>query len=443
MAQTVIDLSSYPELRNLLDKKMRLMMYWGSRFADLIGVNFLTKMGREEEVVALGPGRTLDRFVGAPIETVNGFIQEGRTDMLIPHVSRLTGLPVAFGDMPVEGKEEAFRHAYRSVYINRTTHACAPPPEGSMQAQQFKQWKRWLMNSAEPALRQWFQDYFPSNLLSAMLYGYSRDLISPAAAGGRALGRVSHPNMIIAGSGRVSYSGGRPGTSGYEASVESALNGLTGAVGQGMSVALLRNLAQEAPRMKIKPIASKSGYTLYPYFGSDAQWMQLRADPEFKEFALALNIAKMEEHPLAHLGVAVVDGIIFITDLKMWCAYTHSDDALITEGEVEYGPRPTAAQRAAGHYVGNTIENLDDGDKAVGILMGESALTIATGEEVSLKSNVEDYERVKGYGLDFIKSAVRNELYDKLGLMGLTAGQFLENNHSAVAVTYTPHEFTY
>jgi hypothetical protein len=75
--------------------------------------------------------------------------------------------------------------------------------------------------------------------------------------------------------------------------------------------------------------------------------------------------------------------------------------------------------------------------------MGESALSVATGEEVEVKSNVEDYENTKGYGLDFIKSVVRNEIYDKLGLMGLTAGDFYENTSSMIGVTYSPYKLEY
>lgn len=438
--RSIIDLSLYPELRTLLSEKMRRMMYYGSKFAELIGANFLTQMGREEEVKALGPGG-LTRFVGAPIETVNGFIQEGRTDMLIPHVARLTGLPAAFGDMPLMGKEEDVKYAFRAVFINRTRHAVSPPT--GMQAQQVKQWKSWLINSAEPMLRMWFQDYFPSNLLSAMHYGFSRDLISGAAFGGRAMTSVSHPNMIVAGSGRVTWAGGRPGTAAYEAACEAAIDALTGAAGQTMSVAFIRNMVQEAPRCKIRPIVSKSGYPLYPIFMKDAAFNQFRQDSEYKAFAQSLAIAKMEDHPLAHLGVAVIDGAIIITDLKLWSAYTHADDALVTAGTVEYGPRPTAAQRAQGHCIANTITDLDTGDNACCILMGESALSVATGEEVEVKSNVEDYENTKGYGLDFIKSVVRNEIYDALGLMGLTAGDFYENTSSMLGVTYSPYALSY
>jgi hypothetical protein len=436
-----------PELITLIESKMRLAMYHGSKFADMIGRSFAEKMGREQEVLTLGPGQT-QGFTGAPVETVAGFLDQGGLTMDIPVVDRLTDLPGALGDGALEGTEETAKYTFRRVQVHRTRKAYAPPV--GMQRQATKKWKRWLVTDAEPKLRQHLSDYMPSNILSALHFGYSRELIASAASNGGGVTPVSHPNMFVAGSGAVSYAGGRPGTAGYEAAVETAIDGMSNMAQFKMTPDFIANMVQEAPRKKIRPIISKSGYPLYPIFVKDTQFNQLRAHANYKELALSLAVAKLESHPLAHLGECIMFGALIISDLKMWCAYTNALgtssglDTGITAGTVEYGPRPTAAQRAKGFLTGNTITNLDTGDVACCVLLGESALSIATAEEVTFHENLKDYEGVQGVGYDMIKSAVRNETFNYLGLItALAKDAFYENTGSILGLSWSPYALTY
>lgn len=308
-----------------------------------------------------------------------------------------------------------------------------------MSRQYTKGYADYLVTQAADALRQWFgEDYHPGNFILTMLAGASRDLLVPAVAGGRAYGIKSHPNLLVAGNGLVSYSGGRPYTASYEAAVAAALDGLTDAVTDYFSCQLVIASVEEAIRRKIRQIVLKGGTAFYPIFASDAQIRQLRADSEYKDWIKRMP-EELVKHPLAANAEVYIGGALIIPDLKMWGVRTHSDDANVTVDTVEYGPAPTNAIRGEGIKVGNWIDALDTVDKKCAILMGASAMSVCVGERMVLKEDVEDYENVKGIGIDTIQSVVRSDIFDEDGSNGLTAGDFQENTSSMVIATYSPH----
>ena len=436
----VFDLTNNPELRTLTEEKMRRQMFWGNRFASWIGEKFVKAGGAGgEEVYSLS--QDTPKWTGAPIETVNAFIQKGRTDMLIPVRNRLTGRPT-FGGNQLFGKGEPPAYSFRSVFINRTRKSYSPPT--GMELQKTKQWATSLVDEARGYMSTWLSDYVPENLLAATFFGYSSDLLSPASAGGRAVATVSHPNFFIAGQGQVTYANGRPGTAGYEGSVETALDSLVGNANGGMTCRLIRNLVFEAARLKIKPITLKSGFEFYPVWLKDSQWLQLQADPEFQSLAKSLHIADLDKHPLGNGMVAYFGGAVIYNDLRFWSARTHLTDATVTAGTVEYGPTPTTAERNAGFYFGNTITQLDTGSRALGVLVGQSMLSVGTGQRLKFEDQAEDFGNHVELGLEMIQSWVRNETYDTIGFVpGLNRGDFYENTSSLVFATNTPYALQY
>ncbi len=439
MAASVFDLTQDPALRTLVEEQMRRQQFREQTFAQWIAPGFIKAKGGTEEVGSAGPQG--GKWTGAPIETVNAFIQRGRTDMLIPVRNRLTGLPV-YGNSQRRGTAEAAAYTFRTVLVNSTWHGYAPPT--GMEEQKTRQWATNLIMDAKDYIQQWWNDYDPSNILLAFLAGSSRDLVMPVSAGGRAVSYVSHPNFFVAGSGQVAWGANRPGTSGYEAAVEAALNGLTGAAGQGCTCALIKNLVAEAARLKIPKVSTAEGFKFYPVWLKDSQWNQLQDDPEFQALAKSLHIESLAKHPLGNGMKAFIGGAAIYTDLNLFCAYTHADDANVTAGTVEYGVRPTAAERAAGFQLGNTLTGLDTGNKAVGILVGQSALSIGTGKKGHFTELVDDHDNVHEIGWEAIQSIVRNEQYDTLGLVpGLTKNDFYENTSSLVFATWSPYALAY
>src|ERR1041385_7352405 len=242
MSQSIFDMTDQPVLPTLLEEDMRRQQFLGHRFAQWMAPNFITSIGGSEVVMPHGPEGP--KWTGAPIEMANAFIEKGRTDMLIPVKNRLTETGV-YGGNQLLGTAERAKFAFRSVEINQTRKAYAPPT--GMERQKTKQWATELIANAHTDLKTWFMDFFPSNILLALLAGKSRALVASTLAGGRGESYISPPNFFVAGLGQVSYLApnvGRPGTANYELNVEAALDTLTDPNTQGCSVKLIRNLVQ-------------------------------------------------------------------------------------------------------------------------------------------------------------------------------------------------------
>ena len=422
----------------ILSERMYRGMYFENIFGKMIGKGFITAGGRGEEVGT--PGPATPNFTGAPVDVFEQFVKQGKTDMDIPVRCRLTGDPV-YGDQTLEGTGEGAVVVFRSVAINITRKAYTPPT--GMSKQITKPYAESLITDADAQLRTWLNDMLPGNFILALCAGGSLDLLAPVVMGGRAQSYVSHPNLVVAGNGKVAYTGGRPGTAGYETAVEAALNGLTDTANCYFSVALVRNLAFEAARAKIAKIVMKNGYSFYPIFCSDAQFIQLQLDPEFKDFYKRLPEG-LSGHPLATGARAEIAGCVIYPDMMLFGARTNATDANVTAGTVEYGPAPTAAQRAKGRKIGTTINNLDTSNLKIAILLGQSALSVGVGQKPQFTELVEDHGAKVEIGINMIQSIVRNDIYDHDGkVAGLTAGQFYENTSSLAIATYSKHALNY
>lgn len=451
MAASIFDMTGNPELRTLLGLEMEAQQWHQNRFAQWMAPNFVQSV-KGKDVGTLGPNGK--GFTGAPIEMQTAFIQEGRTDMLIPVNNRLTKAPV-FGGVTLKGTAEPASYGFRSVSINETRKAYAPPT--GMQKQKTKQWAKTLIGDARNQLKRHLSDWTAKSIQLAMCAGYSPDLTASAANGGLGQSYVSHPNFFVAGYGRVGIDpttgtytvGSRPGKSGYEAAVEAALNGLEASQAR-CSVSFIRAMVTEAARLKINPVVIDGGFEFYPIWLKDSQWNQLIVDPEFSSLAKSLHISALDKHPLGNGMGIYIAGAVLYPDKMLYCAYTNSDDSGITAGTVEYGPRPGTTYRNNGWKFNPEAGILDVGTKAVGILVGQSALTIGTGERLTFTEQMDDHENVQEIGYRMIQSIVRNETYDTLGLLSdnisgakLSAGDFYENTSSLVFATYSPYTIAY
>jgi hypothetical protein len=442
MAASVFDLSGNPELRTLLQKEMQYQPLHEPRFGKWMAPNFVKAVAGEVGSVGLNA----PRWTGAPIEMQNAFIQEGRSDMLIPIRNRLVGAPV-FGDMPLLGKEEAAIFGFRSVRINRTRKAYAPPT--GMQKQKTKQWAKNLISNARTDLKIWYSGWTGKSIQMAMYTGFSLDLTFPVSAGGLGLSYVSHPNLWVAGTpGQVGIdattgtytAAARPGTAAYEAAVQAAIDGMGVASSANACTAeLIQKMVGNAARKKIQQVVLKDGFSFYPIWLKDSAYFQLLRDPEFRELAKRIDNSSLSRTPLGNGALAYYAGAAIYSDLSLFSAYTTAINANVTASTVEYGPRPTTAQLNAGWKLNPNLDEVDNGDYAVGLLVGQSAMTIGTGEELTITEDSEDYDNRQGIGIDVIQSMVRNETYDTSGLTGLTAGDFYENTSSIAFITNSPY----
>lgn len=445
MAYSIFSYTSQAKV-DLLNKRMQQRQYYGSKLGQLVAPMFVKAMGGKYEVINLTNSDV--KFSEAPVEVFHDFVKEGQVDMRIPIAQNLNEMPV-HGDNALEGNEERQSIAWRSVKINRTRHGVRPIT--GMSRQLTKPLANSAAMKAETQLREWLNRYHPGGtLMSAILAGYSRDLLMPTRSGGRAQTAISHPNFIVAGHGFVEYTSGRPGVSGYEGLVESYVDGLNDASTEGMSLQLIRNMVLEAPTRKVLPMVTKEGFQFYPIFVSLSQWAQLLADPEAKDWLKRINETSLAKHPVGNLANAYFEGAAIIPDLGMWGIRTNQNDSTVTAGTVEYGPARAAKETASGAPYGNWMKKVQDGnDRKVAVLVGRSMLSIGIGEEFAMMDDDKDYGNIKGVAIDGIHSAVRNDVFDQDGGLTdefgntLTAGQFQENTGSIVAATYSPETLAY
>jgi len=436
MAYSIFEYTSRANPR-ILAERMYRQAFKQNKFAQWLAPNFI-KAGGKEEVGTLGPNGP--KWTGAPIEVHEEFVRMGKTDMDIPVRSRLTALPV-YGDQPLKGKAERAVITFRSVKINRTRKAYSLPTGMSLQI--VKKYADNLVSEADSYLRQWMNDYMPGNFIQSILAGYSDELVHPTTGGGRGQTIMSHPNFFVANAGQVSYSGGRPGTTGYEAAVEAAINGLTDVAACHMRPGLIKNLVFEAARKKIAPITLENGFRFYPVWLSDSAWAQMQNDSDFNALYRELPEG-YKTHPLLTGAVAKIGGAILYADMNLWTAYTNAIDANVTAGTVQYGPRPSTSELGEGRKVGNWIENLDQGNIAIALLIGQSCLSVGVGARPSFTEQWDDHSNVKEVGIEQIISVVRNETFDHDGLVpGLTAGDFYENTASLAVATFSPFALSY
>ena len=432
---------------NMIAERMRRQQWRQNIFGPWVAPEFV-KVAKDT-VPVVTPGSDMPKFTGAPIEVHDVFMKAGKTTLDIPVMQRLTGRPV-FGDATLKGKGEAARILFRTVRVNQTRKAYSPPEGMSAQVSlPFLEGELW---KAEEHLTTWLNDYHPGNFIYSMLAGASLDLVAGTAEGGRGISIISHPNFIVAGSGPVDYSGGKPGTAGYEAAVESALGTLSDTASDYMSVALVRKLTKEAARRRIAPITVMGKFKFYAMWISDAQWLQLQSDSEFKDWMKRLP-QTLKESPLATGAEAWIDGCAIYVDQNLFGARINATDSNVSAGTVEYGPAPSAAERARGYKVGNWIENRDSSNLKIGFIIGQNALSVGVavpllgsqkGAKIRMTEEIDDHGAIVEIGMAMVQSVVRTDQFDQDGVnTGYTAGDFYENTGSLVFATYSPDALAY
>lgn len=450
MAYTIFSLTGRAN-PNILAEKLYRQQFTKNLFGMWVAPNFVKATKDSVDVVV--PQGEGAKFSGSPIEVFRKFVTEGKTTLDIPVRNRLTGRPV-YGDKVLRGTEESGKIVYRTVKVNLTRKAYMKP--SLMSAQITLPYLENLMMEAADYLTEWWNDYHPGNFITALTAGASLDMLNLATAGGRAVDIVSHPNFYILGGSKVSYGAGRPGTEAYEGAVETAVNACSSQTTNAVTVRRIAGLVLEAQRLRIKPIMMKAGFRRFAVWLSDAQWIQLQQDADFKELYRRLP-NELSNHPLATGAVADISGAIIYVDQHLpHVATAAAGEATYTavpgtgKDRCWYWPQPTAAEYAAGYKVGNQIERRTILPRKIGFLIGQSALSIGVGVPVSggkkfptmgFVEEYEDYGAISGIGVQTVQSVFRADVYDQDGMVaGLTAGDFYENTSSLVFCSYSPDD---
>lgn len=371
-----------------------------------------------------------------PIQIFEEFSgKEGGTSMMIPVKQTIKPRPV-LGDDQLLLKGARNKFIYETIRINQVRQA-VNVKAGNFNEQIIKLYVNDLMNQAQPQLQDWFRRYLNTSVIKrGFVEGRSYELTAPAPFG-RAIAKVSHPNMYVAGNGFVSYSAGLPGTANYETSVETALNTL--GAGDEISLELLRHVGNMLPRQKrLLPSVITSQGEYFICILTPAQVSQLQKDPDWLK--ITQYVLPREQDPktnwILNGRVGCAWNMLFYTDIQGWGAHTNANPN-------NWLTAPSAGSPAYGvEDIGTDfpdIMGLDDSDYQIAcILGGGGALNVGIAKRIGFTAEELDHANIKEVGANMMIGAERADQYDTDNQTGAGASAFIENTSSALLVTHSP-----
>lgn len=253
-------------------------------------------------------------------------------------------------------------------------------------------------------------------------YNFSVLTDTTTFSGDSAVATHSHPHFYTAGAGKVSYSGGYPGNSGYETAVDTAI----GAIGAThvLSGGLLRDLNAEDQIMRIPYLMTKDGTPFRMLVVEPYGMRQLREDADIKAMnragfvdGMIMRNPELTGMELFYEGWAIFNGGHAVYPIKS------------NSGTPLYGPTATA----------DTFTNLDDFNSYASystfgaMIIGDNAIAQATGWDLKWTGEMWDHQMVEELGYNIGLGFARNDFWNQDD--GST-GQYVKNDTSAILGYY-------
>lgn len=408
--------------RRLLSEKMHRAVWQKGKWSPFLG-NVIPNQKEYDDAPVYG-GNPQMSATGNVIELLQDFKHKGGIEMDIPVKYPLTAL-ATYGEKTLKGNEEIYKMGYKKTIINQVRHAVKfQDNKMSKQIVQSPEMQKQLFSKASADLTDYFSRWINFQPYYALFENYSQNITATTPNGGMAKSVIHHPNLYVANVGKIAgvpYTTAGAVNTAYATAMATALNGLTGATGEKMSVAVLENAIYFASLCKIPKVKTPKGER-YIIFIDASQAMQLRKDTNFKsEWAEA-----------GDRGVAnpVLSGLIEIDYLGCLIIVDHTKPAVnvVDADTITYGEsNPLATPASTSPY------------KPL-VLVGASAITAGYADKLSFENEDDDYKQVQATGADMICGFQRSDLMDDDGRFTANAGAFIENNSSLIVITNSPSD---
>ena len=412
--------------RDLVSSKMKKLVWQTGIWSKFMG---MINTEDQDQSQKFGQPKMF-RATGKPIEVLKDFTQGG-FEMDIPVDYPLTGNGIK-GARQLLGNEEIQKLLNMKAYIYQMRHGVVIQDNKlSRQALQHPQIIKKLMTQAGTKLGNWFNRWNNYQISLAFLQGVSDHLATTAAVdGGAGIGKTSHMNTYVAGSGKVSFSNTKAT---YEASVVSAINGLTDTSSDYMSTTIIKLMVYEA--LHTCGIVSPLSNGLLPIVMSDAAMFQLTEDTAFNTALTSAQVRGLQNQIFSGQYVEIpYAGALLIVDPTLPAAYLNGDSAfaaanstLGTTAGIQYG--------LGTDYMATPI---DPGAKKPAILFGKSAVGVGVTSDLNFENEEWDYKQKKTEGADIMIGHTRADIIDSDGDLGLSGDKRYANQSSLVAWTYSP-----
>ena len=247
---------------------------------------------------------------GKPIEILNGFVEEGRDNMLIPFEKDLTGSPV-YGDTVLEGTGEDMSFNWLRTYVNQYRKAVIKR-SGKMAEQRAKLQR--VFELAEPALRKWITKWENQAVAQSFLEGVSPNLSVGTADDGLGLARRYHPNWYI-NDGGVLTTIGTAKTLKTNAELDGAIAGIDGTCDTTMTSAILFALEAKCMELMIPKIVMESGLEFWALLMHPQQMVALMADTTYQSVVNSAYNRELLKNPYMKGAVGFFAGFAIYTDI--------------------------------------------------------------------------------------------------------------------------------
>lgn len=355
----------------------------------------------------------LPRPVSSPI-VIQWELNRKQGDMLeIPVHRQLKDLPKT-GKTQLAGHEERPKINFAQVPIMLKRHA-ELPQDSSMSTQANKDMR--LLENTRPALQQHFarsEEYLGASW--ALYNGYDWSVLTDNWFSGESkIASSHHPHIYCAGSGKVGYSGGYPGTAGYTTTVATDITAV--GVGDIMDASFLQALKADPQIMKIPKIMVKNGNPLRLLVVHPWQMVTLENDSVFRgivEKAMVQQLAK--DNPFLIGAKYIYAGFaIYESDTAVWQV----------NNTPVWGPATVVDLDSFEDYAAAT--------RFGALVLGSNALYKAMGSPMEFKRRDDDYGELIGIAYKIIQGYARNDAWNR---DDGTTGQYLINDTSAIAVTH-------
>lgn len=406
--------------RRGLSKKLEKIPYRYSKWADWtqdVNVKSFKQTGTYAGAMSLPKPQNI-------IYQLRDYEREGGIYMDIPVRVPLTGKG-RVGSAPLRGYEEKRKIMIKRNAINQIRHAVEiQDSKMSRQVLQKPEVQMALMERGYEDLKDWFTRKLGMQPYLALLQGYSDNITDPID--GLNLSPKSHPNIYVAGSGKVAFGG--VFNSAYETAVATALASLTNASTQGLTFKRLMNMVYLAAIHKIQPIVVNNRKVIMIII-DHAQALQLKQDTEYQTYLKDAGVRGNDNLIFTgQLEGTMIEGAYLIIDETKPSAYLSGDSGYdSTLGyTVQYGRTDYMAQ------------DRDLGARRPAIVLGAGAVTCGYGSPLSFESETADYNQFKGDGADMIIGYERADIIDSDNYLGLGANAFYGNFSSFVYFTYSP-----
>lgn len=368
--------------------------------------------------------------VQSPIVIQNELKKSAGDIMEIPVHRNLKDKPQA-GKKQLMGHEERPAVNFAQVPIQLVRHA-ELPQDSSMSTQVNKEMR--LLENTRPALQRHYTRV--SEYLGAtygFYYGYSWNIFDSGwFASNSKIGWNPHPHIYCAGYGKVPYTSGYPGTSGYATLVGTRAN----AVGAGdvFDTGFLQALKADPQIRKIAPIILKEGVPLRLIVAHPWQIATLENDSAFREVVAQAMVQKYSAQNPFLIGAKYIYAgfAIFESDTAVWSVSVSSGD-YADSGDVVFGPEnwhPDADDDDADDL--EDFEDYTSADKFAAIVLGNNAMFKGMVSGIDFKKREDDYGELIGIGYKSIEGYARADFWNR---DDGTTGQYLINDSSALAIT--------